>query len=417
MELVVLKNDSLINDYKIEFFSEIDKNAIKSYCAIHDVDEDLNLGDITTIKGKDLPYCHLWIGGFPCQDISSMGKMNGFNIRTKKIVNGSTTNFYLDGTDVVIETRGDDVLYYLRDNVGELIGFVLNDTVYYYQKNLQGDIIGIYNDTYQLVAKYEYDAWGNILNIQNEVGQAILDKNHIAYINSFRYRGYYYDEETSFYYINSRYYSPLLCRFLNIDSITYRSISSKNLYLYCDNNPVNNKDIEGNSVAFFLACAAVGAFVSVVATVVSNIAKKEPLHSGTFSAAVNGAIQGGTAVSPIKKLRTAGVFIGNFVQNTIDEVQSYTQEDKNITISNALDSLGNIVVNTSISSLESIYITSRITGALGLGTNPGWFHPTYFSSCFIGSYANKFQQETIVSAALDFFKNNWKRLSEYVLIM
>lgn len=77
-----LKTEGHINDYKVEFFSEIDKWAIKSYCAIHNVDEKLNKGSILNIRGEDLPYCDLWIGGFPCQDISLAGKMRGFNFKS-----------------------------------------------------------------------------------------------------------------------------------------------------------------------------------------------------------------------------------------------------------------------------------------------------------------------------------------------
>ena len=78
-----LKEDGIIDDYEIVFFSEIDENAIKSYCSVHDIDKNLNLGDITKIKGKSLPYCDIWIGGFPCQDISTSGKMKGFSYESK----------------------------------------------------------------------------------------------------------------------------------------------------------------------------------------------------------------------------------------------------------------------------------------------------------------------------------------------
>lgn len=77
-----LKDEKIIKDYTLEFFSEIDKNAIKSFCAIHNIDETLNLGSITEIKGENLPYCDIWIGGFPCQDISCAGKMKGFDFKS-----------------------------------------------------------------------------------------------------------------------------------------------------------------------------------------------------------------------------------------------------------------------------------------------------------------------------------------------
>lgn len=77
-----LKEEGIINDFKVNFFSEIDKNAIKSYCAVHNIDESLNLGSISEIKGADLPYCDIWLGGFPCQDISCAGKMKGFNFNS-----------------------------------------------------------------------------------------------------------------------------------------------------------------------------------------------------------------------------------------------------------------------------------------------------------------------------------------------
>lgn len=78
-----LKNNNIINDYEIMFFSEIDKWAIKSYCAIHNETPDKNIGDITKVQADKLPYCDIWIGGFPCQDISIAGYQKGFELNSK----------------------------------------------------------------------------------------------------------------------------------------------------------------------------------------------------------------------------------------------------------------------------------------------------------------------------------------------
>lgn len=77
-----LKDNGVINNYESVFFCEVDKYAIKSYCAIHNQSPNKNLGDITKINGADLPYCDIWIGGFPCQDISMAGVRHGFDFNS-----------------------------------------------------------------------------------------------------------------------------------------------------------------------------------------------------------------------------------------------------------------------------------------------------------------------------------------------
>ena len=64
-------------DYKLINFCEFDKYAVKSYCAIHGVDESANLGDITKVDEKKLPYFNFICGGSPCQDFSLSGKLAG----------------------------------------------------------------------------------------------------------------------------------------------------------------------------------------------------------------------------------------------------------------------------------------------------------------------------------------------------
>ena len=63
--------------YDLVGFSEIDKHAIKSYCAIHNVTEDKNYGDISKINENELPDFDIMTWGFPCQDISIAGKLKG----------------------------------------------------------------------------------------------------------------------------------------------------------------------------------------------------------------------------------------------------------------------------------------------------------------------------------------------------
>lgn len=176
------------------------------------------------------------------------------------------TNYYLEGKNIIIEQTGENMIYYNRSNVEGLIGFKYNNGVYYYMKNNQDDIIGILDSNYNVVARYKYDFWGNIISITDENDNDISNNNeHIGNINPYRYRSYYYDKETKLYYLNSRYYNPRWGRFINADN--YISTDSgplgDNMYLYCNNNPISYVDSDGNSIlaGMIIGIAAVGTVI------------------------------------------------------------------------------------------------------------------------------------------------------------
>ncbi len=177
-------------------------------------------------------------------------KYNKDGIRTSKIVNGIEEKYYLENKNILFANKGNNMIYYLRDSNSGLIGLKYNDTTYYYQKNAQEDITGIMDSSFNIVATYSYDAWGNILSIKDANGNVITDNNHIAHINPYRYRSYYYDEETKLYYLNSRYYNPTWGRFINVDGIinANKSINDFNLYVYVDNKQPTYIDPNGESL-------------------------------------------------------------------------------------------------------------------------------------------------------------------------
>ncbi len=194
-----------------------------------------------------------WSNGRELQSISNTNlnvsyKYDRNGIRTKKILNNEEISYVLENTSIVIEKHKDYMLYFLRDDSNNLLGFTYKNKTYYYKKNAFDDIIGIYDSNYKEVCSYNYDAYGNILSIKDNNGKDITDTSNVALINPFRYRSYYYDTETGLYYLNSRYYSPKMGRFINCDGLigSSETVAGYNLYTYCSNNPVGKLDKYGN---------------------------------------------------------------------------------------------------------------------------------------------------------------------------
>ena len=140
-------------------------------------------------------------------------------------------------------------------------------------------------------ANYAYDAWGKILSVTDATGNEVTDPNHMGRINPIRYRGYYYDEETGLYYLQSRYYDPVVGRFLNADGVTDTNagIIGYNLFAYAANNPIIYQDGSGHSVLLtFLVAGVAGALISSIASATTQL-----ISTGT----VNWAVVGVNAVS------------------------------------------------------------------------------------------------------------------------
>ena len=119
---------------------------------------------------------------------------------------------------------------------------------YLYEKNIQGDVVAVYDYDGSLVVRYAYNAWGAVS--ETEYGSEYDEESFEVLCNPFRYRGYYYDTETDLYYLNSRYYDPAVGRFLNADGVDFlgtdEGLLSYNLFAYCLNDPVNRTDDSGN---------------------------------------------------------------------------------------------------------------------------------------------------------------------------
>ena len=221
-----------------------------------------NVGNPTSYNG----WAFTWEAGRQLASMSKRGtdvayQYNADGLRTKKTVTqsgASTVYEYLwNESKLVGQKVGNDAVRILYDANDEPVGFTVNDTAsYYYVKNLQGDVLAIVDKTGAEKVSYVYDAYGQIVSM---TGDATLQK-----LNPCTYRGYYYDAETGLYYLQSRYYNPEWGRFINADKTEVMQLSKSsavngNLFLYCNNNPINNTEVSGMITPANIIGALVGA--------------------------------------------------------------------------------------------------------------------------------------------------------------
>ena len=162
-------------------------------------------------------------------------------MRTQKSVDGVKTNYYYDSNkNLIAFVKVNDTLLFYYDSDGSATSFSYNGTMYFYVKNLQGDVIRIIDLAGTEVASYVYDAWGNIKDTKGDA--------KIREINPIRYRGCVYDTEIGLYYLQSRYYDPFAGRFLNADiycDMNTGTPLSTNMFAYCESDPINYIDPYG----------------------------------------------------------------------------------------------------------------------------------------------------------------------------
>ncbi len=162
-------------------------------------------------------------------------------MRTSRTNGTKTYNYVYNGSQLTQMTVGNDTLYFTYGLLGPTT-VTWNGTTYYYALNIQGDVVGIYDEAGNPVVTYNWDnAWG-----YNPIPEGVMAST-LGTLNPLRYRSYVYDTETGYYYLQSRYYDPEIGRFIHADvfASTGQGLLSNNMFVYCLNNPVLYFDRNG----------------------------------------------------------------------------------------------------------------------------------------------------------------------------
>ena len=283
-------------------------------------------------------------------------------------MDGAVTQMCYAGDLLVSERTGSEkTLWYRYDSSGNVIALTYESEIYMYLRNAQNDIIGLLDKDGKAVVRYTYDSWGQVVKIEGTL------KDKVGARNPFRYKGYYYDVETGLYYCRSRYYDPAIRRFISADDTqvlrdNLDMLGEKNLYAYCDDNPITRSDSDGqlwHKLVEIAAGAVIGAALNVVTGgIAATVTGQKYTLKDMMAAAAAGAIAGGFSVAKHSSLKVLGAIAGGLFSAGYTILCSYTRGDSILsTICNA----GTAFLSTVfISNLTSFSMLDEIPNSIGV---------------------------------------------------
>lgn len=284
-------------------------------------DRLVSRSDGTTIEYKDAFIGNPTLIAFPDKRIEMtwagrrLATASGYTysydpngLRLSKTDGKRTERYIYDGDSIcamkVDDENGSNTIFFHYDEANALVGFSVNGKDYFYDRDILGNINAVIDSTGTKLVSYAYGDFGEVTETIADIDEARL----AAKVNPFKFKGYFFDNETGFYYLKSRYYSPELGRFISADGEIGQvgNTMGMNLFAYCKNNPINLSDEGGNwpswatklciGLAVIAICAiavvATGGFgASCIATSMLVGAVKGAVI-GAVTGAVTGAIQG-----------------------------------------------------------------------------------------------------------------------------
>ena len=309
---------------------------------------------VTYYNGKD--YTFTWTKGRQLASATVDGKQVSYTydmagVRSSKQVGDTTYTYTTLSGKVMRQTWGDNnALEFVYDDGNQPFAVIYKHgqttELYYYVLNAQGDVSAILDSSGKLAASYDYDAWGNC-TVYDSSAKVLTDPTSIANLNPLRYRGYYYDAETGFYYLQSRYYDPAICRFINADTFATTDANgflSANMFAYCENNPIIGVDPTGEFLNTIFGAVA----GSVIA--VATREEGETWQQAALRGAVTGMIAGFALDASIATAGAAGVLIatlGGVASGVADKYWSCANVGRKPTGGEVVSSaLAGAVINT-----------------------------------------------------------------------